>query len=79
MWPRTLVTMARFLKRAGMIGSEPADWKELYLPLVHREPGSQVRLPDERLNAHRRLAPTAGEGEWGQRSCSVPLARSPRL
>jgi NitT/TauT family transport system substrate-binding protein len=38
--PHGTLVMARFLKRAGMIAAEPADWKELYLPLVHNEPGS---------------------------------------
>ncbi len=37
--PHGTLVMARFLKRAGMIAAEPADWKELYLPLVHGEPG----------------------------------------
>jgi NitT/TauT family transport system substrate-binding protein len=38
--PHGTLVLARFLRRAGMIGAEPADWKELYLPLVHGEPGS---------------------------------------
>jgi sulfonate transport system substrate-binding protein len=38
--PHGTMVMAKFLKRAGMIAAEPADWKELYLPAVHGEPGS---------------------------------------
>lgn len=37
--PHGTMIMAGFLKRAGMIAAAPADWKELYLPLVHGEPG----------------------------------------
>ena len=38
--PHGVVTMAKFLHRTGMIATEPTDWKEMYLPLVHNEPGS---------------------------------------
>ena len=38
--PHGIVTMAKFLHRTGMIAAEPADWKEMFLPLVHAEPGS---------------------------------------
>jgi NitT/TauT family transport system substrate-binding protein len=38
--PHGIVTMAKFLHRTGMVTAEPADWKEMYLPLVWDEPGS---------------------------------------
>lgn len=38
--PQGTVAMAGFLKRTGVIASAPSDWKELYLPFVHGEPGS---------------------------------------
>ena len=38
--PHGTVAMAGFLHRTGTIAAEPKDWKELYLPLVHGEPGS---------------------------------------
>ena len=38
--PHGTVKMAGFLHRTGMIAAEPRDWKEMYLPLVHGEPGS---------------------------------------
>jgi NitT/TauT family transport system substrate-binding protein len=38
--PHGTVPLARFLKRTGVIAAEPTDWKELFLPYVHAEPGS---------------------------------------
>lgn len=38
--PHGIVKMGQFLYRTGMIAVEPKDWKELYLSLVHNEPGS---------------------------------------
>jgi NitT/TauT family transport system substrate-binding protein len=38
--PHGIVTMAKFLHRTGMIAAEPTDWKEMFLSLVHAEPGS---------------------------------------
>jgi NitT/TauT family transport system substrate-binding protein len=38
--PHGIVTMSKFLHRTGMVAVEPSDWKEMYLPLVHDEPGS---------------------------------------
>ncbi|MGE4044420.1 MAG: ABC transporter substrate-binding protein [Acetobacteraceae bacterium] len=38
--PRGTMALARFLKRNGYIPAEPADWKELFLPFAHGEPGS---------------------------------------
>lgn len=38
--PHGTVAIAKFLHRTGMIGSEPKDWKELFLPYVHGEDGS---------------------------------------
>lgn len=38
--PHGFVAMAKFLHRTGMIGAEPKDWKELFLPYVHGENGS---------------------------------------
>ena len=38
--PHGIMAMAGFLHRSGMVAAEPKDWKELYLPLVHDEPGS---------------------------------------
>ena len=38
--PHGIVTVAKFLHRTGTIAAEPNDWKEMFLPLVHGEPGS---------------------------------------
>ena len=38
--PHGVAAVAGFLHRTGVIAAEPKDWKELYLPLVHAEPGS---------------------------------------
>lgn len=38
--PHGIVKMGQFLYRTGTIAVEPKDWKELYLSLVHNEPGS---------------------------------------
>jgi NitT/TauT family transport system substrate-binding protein len=38
--PHGTMAVAKFLHRTGMIGAEPNDWKDLFLPLVHGEDGS---------------------------------------
>ena len=38
--PHGVTAVAGFLHRTGVIAAEPKDWKELYLPFVHGEPGS---------------------------------------
>ena len=38
--PHGTMVMAKFLHRTGMIAAAPNDWKEMFLPLVHGEPGS---------------------------------------
>ncbi len=38
--PQGTAALGGFLKRTNMIAAAPADWKELYLPFVHGEPGS---------------------------------------
>jgi NitT/TauT family transport system substrate-binding protein len=38
--PHGTMVMAKFLHRTGMIAAAPNDWKDMYLPLVHGEPGS---------------------------------------
>ena len=38
--PRGSLLIARFMHRTGTVGAAPADWKELFFPEVHDQPGS---------------------------------------
>jgi hypothetical protein len=35
-----MMAVAKSLHHTGLIGVEPADWKDLFIPLVHGEPGN---------------------------------------
>lgn len=38
--PRGMMAIAKYLHRTGVIGTEPAGWQDLFLPLVLDEPGN---------------------------------------
>ena len=38
--PQNTLKMAQFMHRIGSIAAEPKDWKELFFPEIHKQPGS---------------------------------------
>ena len=38
--PQNTLKMAQFMHRIGSIVAEPKDWKELFFPEIHGQPGS---------------------------------------
>lgn len=38
--PQNTTRMAQFMHRFGSIAAEPKDWKELFFPQIHNQPGS---------------------------------------
>ena len=40
MVPQGSLLIARFMRRTGTVTAEPADWKEMFFPEVHGQPGS---------------------------------------